>query len=182
MVFIGILNDEGQTAAGLLAGRDSKIILVNSPRPVLRSVTMRVHFWIPAGIEMHTITCPCPSMHRRGRVAMVSVALMLAGYNMGAFAADGCHDAGPASRRMACSRRLALRHSRAVGDAAGGREGAAVPAAVRGLMRLRGAGDSQKDETRSPLDPVRMNKALEKLDEMRADAEIVKKRKLDRER
>jgi len=113
---------------------------------------------------------------------MVSVALMLAGYNMGAFAADGCHDAGPASRRMACSQRLALRHARAVGDAAGGREGAAVPAAVRGLMRLRGAGDSQKDETRSPLDPVRMNKALEKLDEMRADAEVVKKRKLDRER
>ena len=53
-------------------------------------------------------------------------------------------------------------------------------------MRLRGAGD-QKEENKdeplaSPLDDYKMQKALEKLDEMRAESERAKTRKLAREK
>jgi hypothetical protein len=71
-------------------------------------------------------------------------------------------------------------------DLAGGQKDSLVECLGICTLRLRGAGD-QKEENKdeplaSPLDDYKMQKALEKLDEMRAESERAKTKKLAREK
>ena len=117
-----------------------------------------------------------------------SLCMLVIGHSLSGGASCG---AGPAGRHTADAWTLSLhRLSRCSGAESGERGRKAAwpdrPPPVSSL-RLRGAGDEKgaevvHDETESPLNPQKMKKALEKLDEMRAASEHVKKKKEARDK